>query len=238
MRKLEIIVEDIKADLFAINRDVSLIPIAGRNGFIMQANQAKQNIKKLRLEYEETLLSKSIGFFLTGPVDKQQAFADLSIKLGKSVVVDNDLMYRGYATFLTPTIGHHKEFTINQLTKLDGLLQGTSDILGLDRSNYPEVMMPNGVNNYDELTAYVKKVVIKSNGYKITTPFLRNVIATKAFEGNFGNKVLTTVILNTDDRDQNNLNQIFTKSITVDLDQIEIAEEFVNKTIRDAFKKN
>jgi len=235
--KLETIVQSIKSAQEAISRDFSTIPIAARNGFIMAANQAKVQLKSLKREYEEVLLSKSIGFLTTGDAEKQQLFADIASKVGKSIIVDGDGLYKGYATFLSPTIGHHNQFTVNQLSKLEMLMQETAASLDLDRANYPVLQNLNTVNNYKELVAYVESLVTASNGYRLTVPFIRNLISNKAFETGFNSKVLTAVIQNTNPINQIYLSKIFTKSVVVDLNPVEIVnEDFVNKTIRNAFK--
>ena len=234
---LEIVVNKIKSAQKSIDLDLSTIPIAGRNAFIMAANQAKVNMKKFKQEYEEVLLSKSIGFLPAGPTEKQDLFAEIASKVGKSIVVDGDGLYKGYATFLTPTLGHHKEFSINQLTKLEGLMQETAESLDLDRAKYPVLQNLNTVNNYTELVTYIRGLVNTSNGWRLTVPYIKNLISTKAFDIEFNSKVLTAVITNTNPIDRSYLGKIFTKSVVVDLNSVEkIDEDFVNKIIRNAFK--
>lgn len=238
-RKLEDIVAEMKTNQDIVSRDLSPLPTAARGGLIMAANQAKTALKKLKAEYEEVLFSKSIGFFPTGSVEQQQKFADLATKLGKSITVDGDVMYKAFATFLAPTVGHHKEFTINQLTKLETLLQETSSALSLDQANYPEIRGNNTVPDFASLVAYIKQLVVTSNGYKIVTPYLRDLISNKAIATNFNNKVLTVVTLNSNQIDQANLSKLYTKSVLIDLTDVEsINDDFVNKTLRDAFKNN
>ena len=238
-RKLDEIVTDIKTNQELVSRDLSPFPTAARAGLIMAANQAKTALKKLKAEYADTLLAKSIGFFVTGTIEQQKAFAELAAKLGKSITVDGDVMYQAYAVFLSPTVGHHKEFTINQLTKLEGLLQETSVTLDLERAKYPEIKGNNMVSDFAALVAYIKELTVASNGYNIAVPYIRNLISNKAIETNFNNKVLTVVTLNTNQLDQANYSKLFTKTVTIDLNKVEsIDEDFVNKTLRDAFKVN
>lgn len=235
--KLETVIDEIKAAQASITKDLSVIPIASRNAFIMAANQAKQAMKGLKQTYEATLLSKSIVFYPVGTVEQQEKFADLSVRVGKSIVIDGDSMYRGFATFIAPSIGQHQEFTVNQLTKLNLLLQETAEGLGLSRAFFPTLKGLAPVRTFEELVACIKDLVIASNGHQIVAPFIRNLISTKALEAGFNSKVLTVVILNTNQDDRTNLSFNFTKSVVVDLNSVEkINEDFVNKIIRNAFK--
>ena len=238
MRKLEEIVKDINDAYEAMNRDLTKIPIAGRTGFIMAANQAKQNMPALKKEYEQTLFNKSIVFFPEGTSEEQNKFAELAVKLGKAIIVDAKSMYRGYATLIAPTVGHHKQFTIQQLTKLEMLMQETCLLLNLERANYPVINGDNTVNTHDELVNFISRMVTESNGYNLTVPYLRNLISNRALDTKFNSKVLLVVVLDADENLQNNLETSFTKSFTTTLSDVEEdkQEDFVNKTLRSAFK--
>lgn len=233
--ELKEIVKTIKETEKLANTEIETVPPAGRPGIQMAIKQAKVSLPRLFNQYADALFAKSLILYPVGDKDKQVLFAQLANKVGKTITCDGDALYEYLTDRVEPSMGNRRQFTVNQLLAVDHALKGICTDLNLNIPQMPTLKGLPDITDHSGLVQYVKHLVILSNGYDVTIPYLRDLIYKSAYSSDFSNKVLTVVMLNTIGTDQSKLSSLFIKSVVVNLNQ-EVTEEFVTKTIKDAFK--
>lgn len=198
MRSIDKIINDINVCQQHAATQLDAIHPSVRPGFEMAAREARENLVRLRQEYEQRIFSQAVAFFLAGDKEKVARFVELAHKLGNVFIANGSAVYEQLADRVEPTLGASREFSVNQLHEVILGIREIAVNAGL-RGELPAPRLHNlrAVQTRDELVFYIHELVASAMGESLNTIFVSQKLIDEALARRFDGQVLAAVVVNT-----------------------------------------
>jgi len=233
-RTLEEILKDYQRSDTLSKRDLDTVPTNTRAGFETQIRHAKDQLPRLRVEYLTRILKKATGFFLEGSEDKVKKFTAISVANG-AFQVDATEIFEKLADQVQGSIGSRREFSVTQTSLLNHALTELVEKTGYDgKAERVTVNDLRVVSDRRKLVAYIRELVTRTNGAVPSRAYAQASLVDQALKTEFAGKHLVAVVRNASAADRAALASIFTKAVTVNLDDVsleQIDEKFARDTL-------
>jgi hypothetical protein len=216
-------------------QDLDSVPATTRSGFANRKREAQDRLPKLRIEYLTMILRNSAGFFLEGNDAETKAFTSFA-KANGAFEVDAAEIFEKLADKVMRSIGPRREFSITQIGLLDQALRELVEATGYkEKLKIPALRELRVVQTREHLVNYIRELVVGSNGGTPSRVAAQASLLDQTFKAKFADKRLIVVVRNATASDRAALAGLFTKMVTVDLDQAgEVTEKFVKDTVVEA----
>jgi hypothetical protein len=214
-----------------------------RSGMQVAVEHAKQDVKRLQTEYEDSVLKHGVAIFMYGPNEKLDAFTQAVTNLKEAAVVDANEMVNRLVEAVEKTMGTSREFTVSQAQILSVRISDIIRELGLPVLRMIQINELPYLANQEDVTAFVRKVLATQVNATINLQYLKRSVAREAEKIRYKLSVAPVIILNADAEDIPMFGSMFGKGmarVTVS-DDDNIDEEFIAKTFQEvqkSIKKN
>lgn len=225
VRTTKTILEDYKRVELISKRDLNMVDPRTRPGHEAAMRKARLDLPKMRIEYLSAISKKSFGFFVSGDAEKAQKFATIAAESG-AFTVNAAAIFDVLADRIQPSIGGRKEFSVTQVGLLDQglreLVQKTGYSGTLNRVDIKSIRV---VSNREQLVAYIRELVMRTNGTTPSAVFAQGEIIRQALAQDFTGQRMVVTVLNATNLDRTALSGLFTKTAMIDVDSVEAVNE-------------
>lgn len=206
-----------------------------RPGHEMARNQAIEKLPALRKAYMDAFGQNVFVLLPTGKNAK--TFGELAQQEGGAIVVDSSVFYKSLAARCQQTMGVHQTFGVTQFVTLRTQLHTwcrENNVRMEDLNFANDTITKTSAEVYNK----VKELVEKTNGQRLLKTYIEGQVVEQALNQEVDSKVVPVVILNTSEDEQASLiGTLFRgKGLIVETDNVEVKEEFVNKTFKQVQK--
>jgi len=222
-RPLKTILADIADNAETMARDLDALPPSVRPGHQGAIRRAQEAAPALLQEYREAVLANSLAFFVSGGADgAPMQFAEIAYDEG-ALPADFGAMYAALADQLGPLMGKSVDFGMDQVVRLDFLLRGIATTSGFGRAvDLPRTAATYAVKGKRALTDHIRKLAeTTTDGAKLNLLVTTKKLIEAAVSHRFARKTFKVVVINASAADRKLLEALFTRSVTVDLTDVE-----------------
>lgn len=235
MSDLKALIKELKETTKLAKADLSVVDPRTRPGHEMARNQAEAKLPELRKAYIDAFGQSVFVLLPTGKNAK--TFGELAAQEGNAIVVDGSDFYKTLAARCQQTMGTSQMFGITQFITLRLHLSNwcRDNNVKMDDLSFTNDTV---TNSSDEVLSKVRELVEKTNGQRLLKTYIEGQVVEQALNQEVDSKVVPVVILNTSQDEQASLiGTLFRgKGLTVDTENQEVKEEFVNKTFKQVQK--
>jgi hypothetical protein len=239
MSTLEELIKKIDRVSNDAHRNLEDIHPGVRGGWMARIADAKDELKKLRQEYKNTLLSNGVAIFLAGDSVKAGEFAKLIHESGEGLVADAEALYRRLAAAVEPTFGETHQWGVGQTHKLHVALQEIMSEVGLVEIPMPNVTKNPILRTREAIVAHIREIMRESCGDALNSLYMAEQALKAALEIRYMGVLAPVAIMNAKDDEVAGLAITFAKGYaTVTLtEEDKINKEFLTKSFTEVNKK-
>lgn len=193
MENLEALVKEIAETEETANLETDRLDYRVRAAFEMAKREAKDKLEGLKKKYTDAIQQGTLGFFVSGP--GAEAFAKIGEEEASTLTIRADALYRRLAEPVEPSLGHTREFGVNQMARF---LRGLGDVsreLEVTSLVAPKLMESGHLATYEDVVAHIRTMVRFTVGDDLNRIFLSREIAKAALAARYSSPVLPVVFI-------------------------------------------
>lgn len=176
--------------------DLALVPERTRPGMSVRKRKAEDAVEAARREYFEAAPKRMVGVVLSGPRERQRAFAAAVEAEGEGVAVDAGEMYGVLADSFWGTMGPGHRFDSSQHGLFNASWWKVLKGLGIDPFYVPEPTFRTGVlKTREEAEERCRDLVLRSTGPGPNAAWMLRAAVRKAFDARYKEPTLPVVVV-------------------------------------------
>lgn len=210
-----------------------------RSGIEVAVKQAKEELGKLRGQYEAAVLAQGVAIFLYGPSDKTSEFASVIRDLGEAAVIDAAAFYTKIADIVEPTLGASRTFTAEQAATMHKALNDSAREIGAHLTRPINISRQHVCATFAELVDMVRDIIRENLGDDLNAQALKRSLGQEGLKIRYMGSTSPVIVLNATQDEAVGLGQIFGKGRgKVELSSEDtIDKEFINQAFKNVQKQ-
>jgi hypothetical protein len=210
-----------------------------RAGIEVAVRQAKEDLVRLRRDYERKVLETGVAIFLYGPADKAKVFGQLVSEMGEAVVIDASEIYTNIAKRIEPSLGHGRQLTAEHISMLHAALMEVAREVGVHLTRPAKLTRMEIIPDFESLVAYVRDELRGNFGDEMNAAYLQLALGREGLKIRYMGSTSPVIILNAVPDEAVGLGQAFGKgraNIEIGTDDT-IDKEYIVKTFKNVQKQ-
>lgn len=214
--ELKEILTKIQQTRIMAERDVENVPAQTRTGIITAVNEAKEDLRKLKVTYGNEFFKNVRGVFVTGDKQKALEFAKLPEKEGESITVDVEALYTRIAKEVESSLGNstHRALKSEHVNIMVSVLREIGQELNLIDMPMLRIKSYDSLPTYQDVVSFVRDTIRATVGDDLNKDYFVQKTVAKAIDTGYCKPTTNLVLVNASPDEVDSLGSFLTAGVS------------------------